>query len=193
MAANLFEHPWVIVIIAAVALIRWFLQAKPAAGETEAPPPPPSQPIPRGSETQTEEERIRRFLEALGRPAGATPPKEVKPRRRQVVPQIFPTLPPLTSSPPPLPAKPSIRAATPPPLPVELAIPHELSKLEAGFEVRDVVEQTSSEPPETLRTAGRRFDPRIKLGTPQDLRTAIVLREVFGPPRSMQPIDLTSS
>ena len=193
MAANLFDHPWVVLIIAVVALVRWLLQAKSAARDTET-PPPPSEPIQRGSETQTEEERIRRFLEALGRPAGSAPPKKVTPRPRQVAPQIFPPLPRLKTSPPPLPEEPSIPAPTPPPLPLELASPRALSTLEAGFEVRDLARQTSGEPPpESPRASGFRFDPRVKLGTPQDLRTAIVLREIFGPPRSLQPVDLTGS
>ncbi len=59
--------------------------------------------------------------------------------------------------------------------------------LAPDFQVHDVPRQTSSEPaPETRRAS---ILARFKLGTPQDLRTAIVLREIFGPPRSLQPID----
>jgi hypothetical protein len=186
MAASLFDHPAILLIIAAITLIRWLIQkGKGEAQNTEAPPPPPpSRPITRGGETQTEEERIRKFLEALGQPAGSTPPK-VAPRRRAVQPKIFSPLPPLTTAPPPLPEAPEIRAATPPPpLPIEAAAKR--SATEPDFEVREVARQTSSEPlPETHHTTAA----RIKLGTPQDLRTAIVLREIFGPPRSLQPLD----
>jgi hypothetical protein len=65
---------------------------------------------------------------------------------------------------------------------------------ETAFEVRDVPRQTSSEPApsQTRSVPAARFNPRIKLGTPQDLRSAIVLREVFGPPRSLQTFDLSS-
>jgi hypothetical protein len=74
--------------------------------------------------------------------------------------------------------------AGPPPLPIELAMKR--SATEPDFEVREVARQTSSEPlPETRRAGLARF----KLGTPQDLRAAIVLREIFGPPRSLQPLD----
>ena len=92
MAASLFDHPGFLLIIAAVALLRWLIQKGKGEAqntETQAPPPTPSQPITRGGETQTEEERVRRFLEALGQPAGTTPPK-VAPRRRAVQPKIFP-------------------------------------------------------------------------------------------------------
>ena len=189
LAANLFDHPVILLIIAAITLIRWLIsKGKADAQNTESPPPPPpSQPISRGGETRTEEERIRKFLEALGQPAGSAPPK-VMPRRREVQPKIFPRMPRLTTAPPPLPEAPEIRAsAAPPPLPIELATKR--STTDPDFEVREVARQTSSEPlPETRHSAAT----RIKLGTPQDLRTAIVLREIFGPPRSLQPLDLVT-
>jgi hypothetical protein len=190
MAASVFDHPWVLLIIAAVGLLRWLIQqGKGEAPNTET-PAAPSQPITRGGETRTEEERVRKFLEALGQPAGSTPPK-VAPRRRQVEPRIFPRLPRLTTAPPPLPRAPAAQASTPPPMPIEVATQRAPTALEPDFEVHEVARQSSSEPtPEIRRAAG--FATRVKLGTPQDLRTAIVLREIFGPPRSLQPLDLTS-
>jgi hypothetical protein len=195
MASSLFDHPGILLIIAAITLIRWLIsKGKGDAQNTEsqaAPPPPPSRPITRGGETQTEEERIRKFLDALGQPAGSAPPK-VAPRRRAVQPKIFSPLPPLTTAPPPLPEAPRSRTAIPPP-PLPLPLPIELATKRSAsapdFEVREVAQQTSSEPlPETRHTTAA----RIKLGTPQDLRTAIVLREIFGPPRSLQPADLVN-
>jgi hypothetical protein len=187
LAARLFDHPGILLIIAAITLIRWLIsKGKGEAQNTESQPPPPrpSRPITRGGETQTEEERVRKFLEALGQPAGSAPPK-VAPRRSAVQPKIFSPLPQLTTAPPPLPDAPKIRTATPPPpLPIESATKR--STTAPDFEVREVARQTSSEPlPETRYPTAA----RIKLGTPQDLRTAIVLREIFGPPRSLQPLD----
>jgi hypothetical protein len=193
MAATLFEHPWILLIVAAISLVRWLIQKSKTDGENaDTPPaPPPNQPIPRGGETRTEEERIRKFLEALGQPAGSAPP--VAPRRRQPEPTIYTRLPPLTTAPPPLPKTRRTTLKRPPPLPAELPARSVTAPSEPDFQVRDVARQTSSEPaPEAPRTAGRPFGGRIKLGTPQDLRTAIVLREIFGPPRSLQPSDLTS-
>ncbi|MEY2508521.1 MAG: hypothetical protein QOH01_2850 [Verrucomicrobiota bacterium] len=187
IAASIFDHPAILLLIVFVSLVRWLIsKTKAQAGETQTQTPvaPPSQPITRGGETQTEEERIRKFLEALGQPRGSTPPK-VTPRPRPVVPKIFPRLPPLKTAPPPLPAEPFV--PVPPPLPVQSMS----ARSAPDFEVREVLRQTSSEP--VARPAAVRFDPRIKLGTPQDLRTAIILREIFGPPRSLQPVDLTSA
>ena len=191
IAASLFDHPGYILLIVFFALIRWLVskakETKPPQTSQSPPAPPPSRPISRGGETQTEEERIRRFLEALGQPPGTTPPKVV-PRRRPVQPRIFPQLPPLTSVPPPLPAAPP-----PPPFPIESATWQPAPPQELAFEVREVSRQSSSEPAREVRSAAAvRFDSRIKLGTPQDLRRAIILREIFGPPRSLQSFDLTS-
>jgi hypothetical protein len=185
IASTIFDHPWILVIVAAITLVRWLIQkGKGEAENTQTPtPPPPSQPITRGGETRSEEERVRKFLEALGQPAGTTTPKVV-PRRRQIEPQIFPRLPRLTTAPPPLPTATRTRIPAPPPLPVEPAL---RTAPDPNFEVRDYMRQTSSEPaPETRRATAV---ARLKLGTPQDLRSAIVLREIFGPPRSLQPLD----
>ncbi len=86
MAASIFDHPGILLIIAVITLVRWLIQKGKEAGrntQSPSPPPTPNRPIERGSETQTEEERVRKFLEALGQPAGTTPPK-VTPRRRPV-------------------------------------------------------------------------------------------------------------
>ena len=191
VAASIFDHPGVLLLIAFIALIRWLIsKAKSAPQETQTPmEPPPARPITRGGETQSEEERIRKFLEALGQPTGTAPPPKVIPRTRTVKPKIFPSLPPLTTVPPPLPAEEAAPFVVPPPLPA--AAPARPA-LESAYQVQEFARQTSSEPPpETRRSSARSFG-RIKLGTPQDLRTAIVLREIFGPPRSLQPLDLTS-
>lgn len=181
-AASLFDHPGILLLVIFVTLVRWLISKAKNQNQSSqpSPPSPPSLPVPRGDETRTEEERVRKFLEALGQPAGTTPPK-VTPRRRAVQPTVFPRLPPLRTVPPALPQT----AVTPPPLPVEMA-PLPAADISApDFQVHDVPRQTSSEP---APQRAARFAGRIKLGTPRDLRTAIILREIFGPPRSLQPL-----
>ena len=70
----MFDHPIILIIVVVAALLRWLSQKSDAGKPDPERPTVPGQPIPRGGETQTEEERIRRFLEALGQPAGSTPP-----------------------------------------------------------------------------------------------------------------------
>src|SRR5438477_8520003 len=113
MAASIFDHPGVLLIVAAVALLRWLIQKSKAEAPNTETPPAPRQPITRGGESPTEEERIRTFLEALGQPPGSTPPK-MAPRRRQVEPQIFSNLPRLTTAPPSLPRSQNVQASKPP-------------------------------------------------------------------------------
>ena len=190
IAASIFDHPAILLLIVFIAFVRWLIsKAKSQAQNPQAPQtppaPPPSQPISRGSETQTEEERVRRFLEALGQPAGTTPPK-VAPRRRQIRPEVFSPLPPLKTKPPPLPQE-----VIPPPLPSQPPS-WQPAPAQQVFEVRDVARQTSSEPVPEYRPSAGPLERRIKLGTRQDLRSAIILREIFGPPRSLQPVDLTN-
>ncbi len=189
IAASIFDHPGYVLLVLFVVLVRWLLSKAKQADTRQGPPsPPPSRPISRGGETQTEEERVRRFLEALGQPPGTTPPKVV-PRRRAVPPKIFPQLPPLTAVPPPLPRE---TASMPPPFPVETTVWQAPAAPAPAFEVHDVARQTRGETAEVRRRAASRLDSRIRLGTREDLRNAIILREIFGPPRSLQSLDLTS-
>lgn len=185
----MFDHPIILIIVVVAALLRWLSQKSEAAkqnSEKSAVPPPP---IPRGGETQTEEERIRRFLEALGQPAGSTPPPKVTPKR-ETQPRIFPTLPPLTTVPPPLPTSPTPTVQAPPPPLIQRRVFTPAVAQEAGFEVRDLAAQTSSDlVPERRRTAAEQQGLMSRLASTQGLRSAIVLREIFGPPRSLQALD----
>ena len=193
IAASIFDHPAVLLLIVFITLVRWLIsKAKSQPQNTQTPmAPTPARPITRGSETQTDEERVRKFLEALGQPPGSQPPK-VTPRPQPVAPKIFPRLPPLKTAPPPLPAERSGPVA-PPPLSVERMSSPPASAPLSAFEVHDVSRQSSGDSPgEARRAATVRLDRPIKLGSSQDLRTAIILREIFGPPRSLQPLDLTS-
>jgi hypothetical protein len=61
---------------------------------------------------------------------------------------------------------------------------------EVGFEVRDLGAQTSSDlVPESRRSIAEQQSFSFKLRSPQGLRDAIILREIFGPPRSLQSLD----
>ena len=204
-----------ILLIAGVGLLR--LLAKKAGGSSEEDQPPPP-----GKSEQTDEERIRKFLEALGQPASSRPPPPVRPRpvapvetglprpqteeaaraaRRR---KLLNPLPPLTTVPPPLPQRRVItpRATTPSeaePLPVTPPQPAAAPAYEVtapgGSETppplpvaQNAVEvYTISKAGPPARTAGAAF---AKLFTSRDdLRRAIILREVFGPPRGLQPLD----
>jgi hypothetical protein len=182
------DHPVILIIVVVAALLRWLSQKSEAGKPDPKRPVVPNQPIPRGGETQTEEERIRRFLEALGQPAGSRPPPKVVPKQG-TLPRGFPTLPPLTTAPPPLPAAPAPEMPAPPPLPIRRVFTPAPAQ-EANFEVRDLAAQTSSYlVPEHPRTALEQTGLLLKFRSIQDLRSAIILREIFGPPRGLQALD----
>ena len=182
------DHPIILIIVVAAALLRWLWQKSQTPKVDSERPTVPGEPIPRSEETQSEEERIRRFLEALGQPAGSTPPPKVAPKR-EVKPPLFPTLPPLTTVPPPLPPPPAVELKSPPVPAVRRVFTPATRSPEAGFEVHDLVPQTSSEVlPESRRLPEQQgFLPRLR--SSQGLRDAIILREIFGPPRSLQPLN----
>jgi hypothetical protein len=186
------DSPWIILIVIAASIARWLWQKAVEEKEKADRPVVPDQPIPRGGESQSEEERIRRFLEALGQPPGTKPPPKVAPRK-WVPPNVFSPLPPLTTAPPPLPPEPPLVPVSPapPPLPMAERIFKPAIAQETDFQVREVAMPTSSEPSAySLPMDTAVSSMRSKLASPQGLRDAIILREIFGPPRSLQPPDL---
>jgi len=188
------ENLFFLALVAVVGLVRWLAQAAENKRNAEAAKrvdPAPNAPLPRAP-AQTEEERIRRFMEALGVPKGAaSPPPKVTPRPAKTILPVdpFPTgqqkFPPFFPSP----GKPATPQTPPPALPLpspESAIPEEPK--------RDPIRSVDYN---VDRNAERLGDPRkreartgvaARLATSEGLRDAIVLREIFGPPRSMQPL-----
>jgi hypothetical protein len=175
---------------------------------TPRPAPRIQKPIPRAP-AESDQERIRKFLEALGQPPASTPPPPVVPRTN-----IPPR--PLAPVQPPVPRawkvirgerrKPDvIRGETPPPEIVkrtEKVFPPAMTVAPA-FEVHEgplLVEPPPiiKTPVETYAAATRavpksadlKTDVAILLASKSGLRDVIILREIFGPPRSLQALDL---
>jgi hypothetical protein len=146
----------------------------------------PSPTSPRREET--EEDRIRKFLEALGQPTTSKPPTPVSPRPTYQKPIVIPRpepkparrilspLPPLTTRPPDLPGE---MPTVPPP-----------SEPITGAEARVPFEPTA---PPIFKQTEAKIDLTALLRSTSGLQQAILLREIFGPPRSLQPLDLVGT
>ncbi|MBV9008456.1 MAG: hypothetical protein JO354_04715 [Verrucomicrobia bacterium] len=150
-------------------------------------------------------ERIHKFLEALGQPAGTTPPPPVQPR------SDVPPRPLAPVSPPPV--FPQVRPIVRPV--IEKA--REVLAKPAARRQPPVAEKSKDEPGEWLReekqteTAAPTFRPAIStrpraatrpetpgaveplwkraLRSPDAVRSAFILREVLGPPRAFSEIE----
>ena len=195
-------------------LTRAATKSRKRPGDTTRRSPSPSQmsrPLSGGAD-ETDEQRIRKFLEALGQPTTSKPPSPVAPRPSYQKPTVLPHVPPPLRSPlPPL-------TTRPPDLPREIRLPSQIPATReartfqpraaeaAAFEVQQG--PAPLEPLPIMKTAAEAYaiatkpiatssDAKIDIATllrsTSGLRDAIILREIFGPPRSLQPLDLVGS
>jgi hypothetical protein len=213
-----------LLLIGMAALLR--LLASKAGAEKKKPPAPnetvrptftplPKQPVQRAA-PETDEERIRKFLEALGQPPTSKPPPPVIPRTDIPPRPVAPVRPPpgmfpipsgtvltpeerrkrrviLHEEAAPTPIAPrSVRRTTFTPAIPETQV----------FQFREAA--PAPEPPQIGKPAAERtaaislkierpggaVDIIALLQSPAGLRNAIILREIFGPPRSLQPLEL---
>ena len=183
----------IFLILAGLALIFKWLTRQVSDDSEKPEPPSPNEQAPPRPPAQSEEERIRRFLEALGAPPGTRPPPPVR-QRRGVTPATPPVqkpktrrgwaqpLPPLVTTPadlaPPPPRTPPFEPIVSPPIPA--APPPQIVA-------------PSAPPPMPRATAPLRAVPPQSLGAllrnRGSVRQAIILREVLGPPRGLQALD----
>jgi hypothetical protein len=165
-----------------------------------------------GDADETDEQRIRKFLEALGQPTTSKPPAPVAPRPTYQKPTVLPhvppplrsPLPPLTTRPPDLPREIRLPGQTPPTREARTFQPRVAEA--PAFEVQQgpallvplpiiktAAEAYAMETKPIAKSADARIDIATLLRSTSGLRDAIILREIFGPPRSLQPLDLVGS
>lgn len=82
------------IVFAAIGVINWWLEKKRKAAESDTPPSArPESPSTGGTGNEPEQERLRRFLEALGVPQPpAPPPVQQAPPRQSIAPPRDPRL-----------------------------------------------------------------------------------------------------
>src|SRR5438105_1471496 len=161
-----------------------------------------TRPLSRESE-ETDEEQIRKFLKALGQPTTSEPPPPVA-RRIDIPPRpVAPIQPPPSMRPFAFPQRrlqPEERRKS------VVIVPEATQAPAAPF--KEYEKRTAPEPPPSVVKAAEevyaivtqpiskskdlKTDIMTMLRSTSGLRDAIILREIFGPPRSMQPLDLIS-
>jgi hypothetical protein len=198
-----------ILLIGVAALFQLLSKALRKTGKSEpeetSPSPTPTRPPPiRRAPTESDAERIRKFLEALGQPPTSTPPPPIAPRtdippRRLAPVQPSPIIPGTWRSPREQRQKPDViqRESPPPETPkrAEKMLPPATTTTPV-FEVQPPIVKTPVEVyAATTRTVAKgadlKTDVAALLASKSGLREAIILREIFGSPRGLQEVDAT--
>ena len=168
-----------------------------------------TQPVQR-TQPKTDADRIREFLEALGQPAGTAPPPKVQPRTQIPSRPLAPVQPPASMRPfrkpefrtwkeqmkeivvlqqPTEPVPPKIKRVVVPSVPTEANEPgawiaQEQAKTPPATTKMAI--PTSTDQPALRTTVETLWKQNLR--SPDSLRTAIILREIFGPPRGLQQL-----
>jgi hypothetical protein len=180
---------------------------------TSKPAPRTLKPSPR-IPVESDEERIRKFLEALGQPATSRRPPPVAPRTDIPPRPLAPVQPPTTilSSPRKLtpeewrkgweilkerPSPGSVRRREKIPPAITGAPAFEVHEGPLPIEpppiIKTPVEAYAAATRPVRKEAELKTDIATLLASKSGLRDAIILREIFGPPRSLQPLDLVGN
>ena len=192
-----FENLLFILLIAMAALLRLLAtkageakKRQKTEGESTI-TPKIGEPIKR-VRVESDQERIRKFLEALGQPTTAKPPPPIVPRTG------IPPRPMAPVQPPPIPTARNVLTRRKKQV-VEptkfLAFEHHETPpaRELPASIKSPVEPYAIETESKAKVGRIGIDVARLLRPPTGLRDAIVLREIFGPPRSLQPLDVVGS
>jgi hypothetical protein len=207
MLAVHLENLLFLLLLVVAGLFQLLGRATRKGGTQEAKPAPkPAQrmpkPIPRAP-VESDEERIRKFLEALGHPPGSSPPAPIAPRPTYRKPLVLPHVPPLGSPLPPLVTRPrdmpqeiqSPPSIAPPPAQSQQTRPPLGEGIfavhETGASPEPVPGLTSATVDEEkaqpqIATPRRNIDLAVLLRSPWGLRGAVIVREILGPPRALR-------
>ena len=196
-----FENLLFLLLVAVAVLFQLLTKAASKVGKssnetdrTSTSPPPAPRPLPRAP-VQTDEERIRKFLQALGQPTTTRPPPPVVPRTNIPPRPLAPVRPPRGPFSFPRGTFPSAerqkKGVIPPKTPPATAPVFEVQERPMQTESPDDIKLS----PETYAIEARpktdvprpTTDVATLLRSSKGLRNAIILREILGPPRSLQP------
>src|ERR1700730_7731762 len=194
-------------LLVAVAVLFQFLAktagktGKDQTKRTSAATPRTPTPM-RRAPTESDEDRIRKLLEALGQPPTSRPPPSVVPRTDIPPRPLAPVQPPISPFSQLRREKSRKREITPKEIPpprtvrgAEKMVPPAFEIQEGSFPIappsifKAPVETDTGVTPTIARAEERRTDITTLLASTSGLRGAIILREILGPPRGLRMLD----
>jgi hypothetical protein len=207
-------------LIAVAALFQLLSKTISKAGksdpnETSSSPRPQAPRSIQRAPRESDADRIRKFLEALGQPPSSTPPPPVAPRtdvppRRLAPVQPPPAIPGAWRLPRERPEKPDVsqresapleqpsrlQQLVPPPVPPPAAPAFEVHEalaveLKQPQIIKPPVEAYAAATQAVAKRADSKMNIAILLASKSSLRELILLREILGPPRGLQAMDAT--
>jgi len=218
MIAFSLDNVLFLLLIAVAALFQLLSKTISKASKSDSneasssPSPQTPRPIQRAPR-ESDADRIRKFLEALGQPPSSTPPSPVLPRtdiapRRLAPVQPPPVIPGAWRLPRERAEKPDVsqgesaplrqpgrlQQIVPPPVPAPAAATfevHEALPVEPQRSIiKTPVESDATASQVVAKRVGSKRDIATLLGSKSSLREAILLREILGQPRGLQAFDL---
>jgi hypothetical protein len=194
-----------LLLVAVAVLFQLLAKAAGKTGKDQTKSTPiPRTPTPmRRAPTESDEDRIRKLLEALGQPPTSRPPPPVVPRRDVPSRPLAPVQPPISPFsqlrreksrkreiiPKEIPPPRSVRGA-------EKMVPPAFEVQERSFPIaprpifKAPIETDAGVTPTIAKVEVRRTDIATLLASTSRLRDAIILREILGPPRGLRMLDL---
>ena len=197
---------WLFLLLIAVAVLFQFLAKAAGKSAKDQKKQTPTAQTPRRIQrapTESDEDRIRKLLEALGQPPTSRPPPPVVPRTYIEPRPLAPVKPPMS----PLSQLRREKQRKRETIPKEIPAPQPVMALEKtvspAFEVHEgplpIAPSAATKTPEEVyaqvtatitKAEDSRIGIAILLASTSGLRDAMILREILGPPRGLRMLDL---
>ena len=194
-----------LLLVAVAVLFQFLAKAAGKTGKDQTKSTPiPRTPTPmRRAPTESDEDRIRKLLEALGQPPTSRPPPSVVPRTDIPPRPLAPVQPPNSPFSQLRREKSRKREIIPKEIPPPRTVGGAEKMVPPAFEVQEgslpiapppifkaPAETDAGVTPTIARAEVRSTDITTSLASTSRLRDAIILREILGPPRGLRMLDL---
>jgi hypothetical protein len=205
IAAN-FDNLLFLLLVAVAVLFQFLAKMAAKAGKDQTKrtaTPIPKTPAPmRHPSSESDEDRIRKLLEALGQPPTSRPPPPVAPRTDIPPRPVAPVQPPISPLSQVRRDKSRKRGIIPKEIPSPRTVTETEKLVPLAFEVRGgqlpiapppifkaPAETYAAVTPTIAKAEGLRADVATLLASTSGLRGAIILREILGPPRGLRRLE----